>query len=69
MGFKVSSADKKEYYDNGYVLVNNLIEVDRLPILKTPFRDLFNGKFETGVAPDEVNWQFSNGDASLTRQI
>lgn len=69
MGFTVSSADKKEYDVNGYVLVNNLIEADRLPILKSAFRDLFNGKFETGVAPDEVNWQFSTGDASLTRQI
>ena len=45
MGFRISSAEKTEYDVNGYVLVNNLIKVDGLPILKRAFQDLFNGIF------------------------
>jgi len=30
---------------------------------------LFAGEFETGVSPDEVNWQIGSGDETLTRQI
>lgn len=33
------------------------------------YEDLFSGKFETGVRPDEVNWQQADGDPALTRQI
>lgn len=30
------------------------------------FEDLFSGRFEPGVNPDEVNWQRGSGDPSLT---
>ena len=63
------ASDKKRFDEDGFLVVDRLIQTDRIPILHQAFDDLFEGKFETGVRPDEVNWQQSSGDPKLTRQI
>jgi ectoine hydroxylase-related dioxygenase (phytanoyl-CoA dioxygenase family) len=63
-----SSAQRK-FDADGFVVVDKLIETARLPALHQAFEDLFDGRFETGVQPDEVNWQQASGDPSLSRQI
>lgn len=59
----------KQFTDDGFVVLQNLIDQSRVIELHQAFDDLFHGQFETGVQPDEVNWQFATGDPSLTRQI
>jgi ectoine hydroxylase-related dioxygenase (phytanoyl-CoA dioxygenase family) len=66
---EVSAADKQTFDDNGFLVVDHLIDAASLPGLHRAFADLFAGRFETGVRPDEVNWQQADGDPSLTRQI
>jgi len=64
------AADARGRFDrNGFVVVDRIIEPDSIPGLHAAFSDLFSGKFETGVRPDEVNWQAADGDPSLSRQI
>ena len=59
----------QSFNDDGFVIVEQLIDRDHIGRLHRAFSDLFNGEFETGVRPDEVNWQQTDGDPSLTRQI
>jgi len=59
----------KKFDLNGYLVINDLIHLSHISDLHQAFDDLFEGQFETGVRPDEVNWQLANGDPSLTRQI
>ena len=59
----------QSFDDDGFVIVEQLIDNNHIGNLHRAFSDLFNGKFETGVRPDEVNWQQADGDPSLTRQI
>lgn len=54
---------------DGYVVVGKLINSDQIPALHRAFDDLFRGHFETGVRPDEVNWQQGSSDPALSRQI
>lgn len=54
---------------DGFIVVDRIIDADTIPRLHDAFSDLFNGKFETGVRPDEVNWQSADGDPTLSRQI
>ena len=54
---------------DGYLVVDRIIDAATIPRLHDAFSDLFDGNFETGVRPDEVNWQSADGDPSLTRQI
>lgn len=68
----VHNTDKQQlqaFHTDGFLVVENLIDTALVPELHQAFDDLFKGKFETGVSPDEVNWQEATGDPTLTRQI
>ena len=59
----------QSFNDEGFVLAERLVDSDRIDRLRQAFDDLFDGTFETGVRPDEVNWQQADGDPTRTRQI
>ncbi|MEM7346626.1 MAG: phytanoyl-CoA dioxygenase family protein [Chloroflexota bacterium] len=65
----MSIADQEKFNKDGFLIVDQLIDPAIIPTLHRAYDDLFQGKFETGVRPDEVNWQEGTGDPSLTRQI
>lgn len=64
-----SSELADQFNTDGFVVVDGLIRSDLLEPLHARFEAMFRGEFETGIAPDEVNWQYETGDPSLTRQI
>ncbi len=55
--------------EDGFLVVERLIDEGTAAALRERFVRLFRGDFETGVRPDEVNWQEGTGDPTLTRQI
>ena len=61
--------NKNQYDKDGFLIVNGLIDGAIIGDLHLAFQDLFSGKFETGIMPDEINWQQGKSDPSLTRQI
>jgi ectoine hydroxylase-related dioxygenase (phytanoyl-CoA dioxygenase family) len=69
MTVELSTNQKSSFDADGFVTVDRLIDPAKLPILHQAFDDLFYGVFETGVRPDEVNWQHGESDPSLSRQI
>lgn len=69
MSIELFSEQKARFETDGFVIVDRLIDPRQLPALHQAFDDLFNGVFETGVRPDEVNWQQGESDPSLSRQI
>ncbi len=69
MTINISASDKNRFDADGFLIVDELIKPETVPLLHAAFDDLFQGKFETGVHPDEVNWQQATGDPSLSRQI
>jgi ectoine hydroxylase-related dioxygenase (phytanoyl-CoA dioxygenase family) len=66
---ELDASARQRFDDDGFVVIDRLIDSVRIPLLHQAFSDVFDGKFETGVRPDEVNWQQADGDPSLTRQI
>ncbi|MDB4002790.1 phytanoyl-CoA dioxygenase family protein [Oceanospirillaceae bacterium] len=69
MLFKPTDDNQQSYREQGYLVVDKILPPDQLPPLHQAFDDIYHGIFETGVTPDEVNWQHGTGDPSLTRQI
>ena len=63
------AAERDRFAEDGFLVVDRLIDPAILPRLHRAFDNLFAGKFETGVRPDEVNWQQADGDPARTRQI
>lgn len=66
---QISDSIRARFDADGFLVVDRLIDADRIPKLHRAFDDLFHGKFETGVRPDEVNWQAGESDPALSRQI
>lgn len=69
MPFTPDTTHKQRFDDDGFVVVDALLDPQALGGLHRAFDDLFNGIFETGVRPDEVNWQNGTSDPTLSRQI
>jgi ectoine hydroxylase-related dioxygenase (phytanoyl-CoA dioxygenase family) len=67
--FGVNAQQVKQFNDDGFLLIDRLVDDATVIALRASFERLFSGEFETGVIPDEVNWQHGSGDPSLTRQI
>ncbi len=65
----ISEEYRSSCESNGFLIVDNLIDESLIQPVNQAFSDLFSGCFETGVRPDEVNWQKGENDPSLTRQI
>ncbi len=66
---ELDTAQRQNFDDDGFVIVDRLIDPGLVDGLRQAFDDLFSGRFETGVRPDEVNWQQGSGDPTRTRQI
>lgn len=69
MLFKLNSDQIHQFNEDGFLVVDKLIDDDTVEVLRQRYDRLFRGDFETGTMPDEVNWQEGEGDPSLTRQI
>ena len=67
--FELNQEQIKNFSDDGFVIVENLVEGGRIRAVEDRFDNLFKGQFETGVTPDEVNWLEGRDDPALTRQI
>ena len=65
----LSASESAAFSADGFVTVDSLIDAGLIEPLKERFERLFRGDFETGTAPDEVNWQEGRSDPALARQI
>ena len=45
-----------QFYQDGYLVVENLLESELVDRVLDRFEPLFSGEFETGVYPDEWHW-------------
>ena len=55
---------------DGFLIVEEgLVPAAALPLLRERFLRLFDGDYETGIKPDEVNWVPGRDPEDRTRQI
>ena len=66
---ELTKLQKNQFQDDGFVIVRNVVDPEKISQIVSRYPLLFKGSFETGVSPDEFNWKFGRDDPSLTRQI
>lgn len=54
---------------DGFVIIRGFLSDAEVEAARTRIEPLFQGKFETGLYPDEWNWQEGRDPADRTRQI
>ena len=64
----IDSNAKAQFAHDGFLIFDNLLETTMLEPLREAMAASFDGKWETGLAPDEVNWRPGHPD-HVTRQI
>jgi len=67
--FSIYREQIERFNEDGFLVVDRIIDEDTVEELRACYKRIFRGEFETGITPDEVNWQEGTGDPSLTRQI
>ena len=65
----LNEQQRESFREQGFLIVDSLIDARSVAAARTAFDRLFRGVFERGVRPDEVNWQEDTGDPDMTRQI
>ena len=59
----------EEFNQNGFLILDEFIDLQYLDKLKDRIEPLFKGEFETGIEPDEWNWKSGRDSNDVTRQI
>jgi ectoine hydroxylase-related dioxygenase (phytanoyl-CoA dioxygenase family) len=67
--FDVTEDQIAKFRQDGLLIVDEIIDPATIAPLHEAYEQLFRGEFETGITPDEVNWQEGKSDPTLTRQI
>ena len=57
------------FNNNGFIIFDKFLLEENIEILKNRFDDLFDGKFENTIEPDEWNCKKKLSDPNATRQI
>ena len=65
----MDDADIARFREEGFLIVERLIEPALAAEAAARFAPLFAGAFETGLQPDEWNWREGRDAPDLTRQI
>jgi len=65
----LSTSQLSNFERDGFVIVENFLDVTSVEKAKARFEPLFKGEFDLGIQPDEWNWREGRDAADLTRQI
>jgi hypothetical protein len=61
--------DIDRFNEDGFVVVENVLDKVTIGAGRDRFPKLFRGEFETSLMPDEWNWREGRDAEDLTRQI
>lgn len=68
-GLTITQEQVASFHADGFVTVNQIIDPRRAEQVAERYVDLFAGRFETGLLPDEWNWKPGRDPEDRTRQI
>ena len=67
--FAISDSQVADFERDGFISVARIIDDAEVALLRERYDELFNGRWETGLMPDEVNWLEGRDPPDRTRQI
>jgi hypothetical protein len=69
MDFELTQVQADQFDGDGFLMVDRIVDDAAVDRAVGRYEPLFRGEFETGVRPDEVNWQEGRDSPELARQI
>jgi ectoine hydroxylase-related dioxygenase (phytanoyl-CoA dioxygenase family) len=68
-GFALTDEQVATFHSDGFVVLDRIIDPALATEVAGRYEDLFAGRFETGLLPDEWNWRPDRDPVDKTRQI
>ncbi len=65
----LTEKDIQQFQDDGFLILEQFIDMDLVQRLRDRIEPLFHGKFETGMYPDEWYWRPGLSLPDVTREI
>ena len=65
----ISSLDRSRFEEDGFLIVERLLDSEQIQDLRSRFPLLFAGKFDTGIYPDEWYWREGMSLPDVTRHM
>ena len=53
INFELNESLIEEFNNNGFLILDNFLDLNYIEDLRNKFEPLFKGNFETGIEPDE----------------
>ena len=69
LDINLTQIDRQTFDTDGFIVIEKLIDDDTVAMLRERFENIFSGRFESGIQPDEVNWLVGRDPENITRQI
>lgn len=69
MNINLTKHHIETFHRDGFIIVENVLDGAEIDAASARFEPLFSGRFETGLQPDEWNWQAGVSPDDATRQI
>src|SRR5260221_5544387 len=66
---ELSEKQVAQFHADGFLILDRLIDPEAAARVAARYENLFRGKFETGLYPDEWNWQEGRDQPYQTRPI
>lgn len=67
--FDLTPKQIAQFNEDGFLIIERLLEPEEVARARERFEPMFRGEFETGLYPDEWNWQQGRDAPDRTRQI
>src|SRR5271165_7676917 len=65
----ITPSQVEQFRADGFLILQQFLSADDVERARARFEPLFRGEFETGLYPDEWNWQEGRDPPDRTRQI
>ena len=66
---KISKNQIKEFYDNGFLIIKDIIDINKLKKINSIYKKIFNGHYQTEIAPDKIKWKPNRDSPSIPRSL
>ncbi|MSQ66944.1 MAG: phytanoyl-CoA dioxygenase family protein [Gammaproteobacteria bacterium] len=67
--FDLTDQQIAAFRTDGFIAVAQIISPEEVALVRERYEELFQGRWETGLMPDEVNWREGRDPPDHTRQI
>ncbi|EFA82268.1 phytanoyl-CoA dioxygenase family protein [Heterostelium album PN500] len=65
----IGDSEYRQFHEDGFVFIKDVISGDEVKNLHSRVAPLFDGKFETGIYPDEWYWRKGLSRDDITREM